>query len=78
MRGRSRHESSSGVGRHPPRGEHSQSLAAYGRRVSNRRKMTELGSERLPAGSVGLRSPDFADQLRWSTGTSGSCTHSRR
>ena len=38
-------------------------LAACGGRVGTRRETTELGSERLPAGSVELRSPDFADQL---------------
>ena len=62
-KGRSRQESSIGVGRHPPRGAHSQGLAAVGGRVGTRRETTELGSFLLPAGSVELRSPDFADEV---------------
>ena len=50
------------MGRLPRRGAHSQGLAAYGGRVGTR-ETTKLGSERLPADSVELRSSDFADQL---------------
>ena len=61
------------------RGAHSEGLEAHGGRVGTRRQTTELGSERLPADSVELRSSDFAYQLPFDggTGTSGSCTRSR-